>query len=123
MKFKQIITALAFAALAFTGCEKANINVDTTPQNGSAIGEVSGTWTKGSVHEIKGDIIIPEGKSLTIEEGVTVLMDVTAKPEIVIKGNLYSLGTAESPVKFTVSDAYKTDANKFGKMWGGLLAA
>jgi hypothetical protein len=123
MKFKQILTALAFATLAFTGCQKANIDVDTTPQDGSAIGEVSGVWTKGSVHEIKGDIIIPEGQSLTIEEGVTVLMDVTAKPEVIIKGNLYSLGTAENPVKFTVSDVYKTDANKFGKMWGGLLAA
>jgi hypothetical protein len=79
-------------------------------------------WAKGSVHEIKGDIIIPEGKSLTIEEGVTVLMDVTAKPEIVVKGNLYSLGTAENPVKFTVSDAYRTAENKFGKLWGGILA-
>ncbi|AYL99072.1 right-handed parallel beta-helix repeat-containing protein [Mucilaginibacter celer] len=123
MKLKQIFTAIALAAVVFSGCEKANIDVDTTPQDGSAIGEVSGVWTKGSVHEIKGDIIVPEGKSLTIEEGVTVLMDATAKPEIIIKGNLYSLGTAESPVKFTVSDAYRTTENKFGKLWGGVLAA
>jgi hypothetical protein len=123
MKIKQILAALALTGTILTGCEKANIDVDTTPTNGSAIGEVSGTWTKGSVHEIKGDIIIPEGKSLTIEEGVTVLMDVTAKPEIVVKGNLYSLGTVENPVKFTVSDAYRTIENKFGKLWGGILAA
>lgn len=123
MKFKHIFTAMAFAAVVLAGCEKANKDVDTTPQNGSAIGDVSGVWTKGSVHEIKGDIIVPEGKTLTIEAGVTVLMDATTKPEIVIKGNLYSLGTAESPVKFTVSDAYRTDANKFGKLWGGILAA
>jgi hypothetical protein len=31
MKFKQILAALALATLAFTGCEKANIDVDTTP--------------------------------------------------------------------------------------------
>jgi hypothetical protein len=123
MKFKQIIAAIALTAVVFTGCEKANIDVDTTPTNGSAIGEVSGVWAKGSVHEIKGDIIIPEGKTLTIEEGVTVLMDVTAKPEIVVKGNLYALGTVENPVKFTVSDAYRTAENKFGKLWGGILAA
>jgi hypothetical protein len=123
MKFKHILTTAAFAALAFTGCEKANKYVDVTPQDGSAIGEVSGVWAKGSVHEIKGDIIIPEGQSLTIEEGVTVLMDVTAKPEIVVKGNLYSLGTDANPVKFTVSDAYRTIENKFGKLWGGILAA
>jgi hypothetical protein len=122
MKFKQILTALALTATVFTGCEKANIDVDTTPTNGSAIGEVSGVWTKNSVHEIKGDIVIPEGQSLTIEEGVTVLMDVTAKPEIVVKGNLYSLGTVTNPVKFTVSDAYRTTENKFGKLWGGILA-
>ncbi|MBD1363786.1 right-handed parallel beta-helix repeat-containing protein [Mucilaginibacter sp. ZT4R22] len=122
MKFKQIIAAIALTAVVFSGCEKANIDVDTTPTSGSAIGEVSGVWAKGSVHEIKGDIIIPEGKTLTIEEGVTVLMDVTAKPEIVVKGNLYALGTVENPVKFTVSDAYRTAENKFGKLWGGILA-
>ena len=122
MKLKQILAALALSTLAFTGCQKANRDVDTTITDGSAIGEVSGVWAKGSVHEIKGDIIIPEGKTLTIEEGVTVLMDVTAKPEIVVKGNLYSLGTAENPVKFTVSDAYRTTENKFGKLWGGILA-
>jgi hypothetical protein len=123
MKLKQILTALAITAIAFTACQKANIDVDTTPVDGSAIGEVSGVWAKGSTQVIKGDIIIPEGKSLTIEEGVTVLMDTTAKPEIIVKGNLYSLGTAENPVKFTVNDFYKTADRKFGKMWGGILAA
>jgi len=123
MKIAKLITVLSLTALAFTACQKANIDVDTTPENGSATGDVSGVWTKGSVHEIKGDIIVPAGKTLTIEEGVTVLMDITAKPEVVVKGNLYALGTAENPIKFTVSDAYRTEANKFGKLWGGILAA
>lgn len=123
MKITQFLAALAIGIIVFTGCKKANEGVDTSPTNGSAIGEVSGTWAKGSVHEIKGDIIIPQGQSLTIEEGVTVLMDATVKPEVVVKGNLYSLGTADNPVKFTVSDAYRTAENKFGKLWGGILAA
>ncbi len=123
MKTGKLFTALCIATLFFTACEKANIDVDTTPENGSATGDVSGVWTKGSIHEIKGDIIIPAGKTLTIEEGVTVLMDVNAKPEVIVKGNLYSLGTTENPVKFTVSDVYRTEANKFGKLWGGILAA
>lgn len=123
MKTGKLFTALCMATLFFTACEKANIDVDTTPENDSATGEVSGVWTKGSVHEIKGDIIIPAGKTLTIEEGVTVLMDVNAKPEVIVKGNLYSLGTTDNPVKFTVSDVYRTEANKFGKLWGGILAA
>jgi len=123
MKLKHVFTALALSVIIFTGCEKANIDVDTTPADGSAIGEVSGVWAKGSTQVIKGDIVIPAGKSLTIEEGVTVLMDTIAKPEIIVKGNLYALGTEQNPVRFTVNEFYKTDAKKFGKMWGGILAA
>lgn len=123
MKLKQIFNITLLVALAFAGCEKANVDVDTTPGNGSATGEVSGVWAKGSTQVIKGDIIIPEGKSLTIEEGVTVLMDTIAKPEIIVKGNLYALGTDQNPIKFTVNEFYKTPAKKFGKLWGGILAA
>ena len=123
MNLKQIFAGFALSVVIFAGCQKANIDVDTTPADGSAIGEVSGVWAKGSTQMIKGDIVIPEGKSLTIEEGVTVVMDTVAKPEIIVKGNLYSYGTAENPVKFTVNDAYKTTAKKFGRLWGGILAA
>ncbi|AMR32770.1 hypothetical protein A0256_15745 [Mucilaginibacter sp. PAMC 26640] len=123
MKLKGFLTAAALSAIVLAGCEKANIDVDTTPTSGSATGEISGVWEKGSTHEIKGDVIIPEGKSLTIQEGVTILMDTLAKPEFIVRGNLYALGTAENPVKFTVNDAYKTAAKQFGKLWGGILAA
>lgn len=123
MNLKQILAAFIFSIVILSGCEKANVDVDTSPTDGLAIGEVSGVWAKGSTQVIKGDIIIPEGKSLTIEEGVTVLMDTLAKPEIIVKGNLYCLGTAQNPVKFTVNDFYKTDAKKYGKLWGGILAS
>lgn len=122
MKSNQIFKLMILMVLALAGCEKANIDVDTTAVDGSAIGEVSGVWAKGSTQVIKGDIVIPEGKTLTIEEGVTVLMDTVAKPEIIIKGNLYALGTTENPIKFTVNDFYKTPLTKFGKLWGGILA-
>ncbi|RKO71054.1 right-handed parallel beta-helix repeat-containing protein [Sphingobacterium puteale] len=123
MKNNFIILLMSLTMVWLTSCEKANSDVDTSDANGSAIGEVAGIWSKGTVQRITGDIIIPEGKSLTIEEGVTVLMDPTNKPEIVVLGNLYVLGTAESPVKFTVEDSYKTKENEFGKLWGGILAA
>lgn len=123
MKNNFIILLMSLTMVWLTACEKANSDVDTSDANGSAIGEVTGVWSKGTVQRITGDIIIPEGKSLTIEEGVTVLMDPANKPEIVVLGNLYVLGTAESPVKFTVEESYKTKENEFGKLWGGILAA
>lgn len=123
MKLYKILLIVILIGGSISGCEKANIDVDTTEESGDAIGEISGVWSKGTTHEIKGDVIIPAGKSLTIEEGVTVLMDTAAKPEFIVNGNLYSLGTPENPIRFTVADQYKTAANKFGKMWGGILAA
>jgi len=123
MKLTHFFTGLALVVVSLSSCEKANIDVDTSPIDGSSTGEVFGVWAKGSTQVIEGDIIIPEGKSLTIEEGVTILMDTLAKPEIIVKGNLYSLGTAENPVRFTVNDFYKTEARQFGKLWGGILAA
>lgn len=123
MKTKLILICLALFAISHSSCEKANIDVDPDTGNGSAIGEVSGIWKRGSVQIIKGDIIIPEGQSLTIEEGVTVVMDTTAKPEIIVKGNLYAEGTAAFPIKFTVEEGARTDKNKFGRLWGGILAA
>lgn len=123
MKAKQMIIVLALLAATFSACEKANIDVDPDTGNGTVTGEISGVWKKGSTQLIKGDIIIPEGQSLTIEEGVTVIMDTTAKPEIIVKGNLYAQGTAEFPIKFTVEEGARTAAKKFGRLWGGILAA
>lgn len=123
MKNNIILLFILCSLGLLTACEKANINVDTSDADGSAIGEVSGVWSKGSVQHIKGDIVIPEGKTLTIEEGVTILMDSVSKPEIIVLGNLYALGTSDNPVRFTVEDVYKTKTNEFGKLWGGILAA
>nr|WP_199082930.1 right-handed parallel beta-helix repeat-containing protein [Pedobacter sp. ASV19] len=123
MKLRTFLSCIALFVVFFGSCKKANSDVDPDTGNGSAIGEVSGVWAKGSTQIIKGDIIVPAGKTLTIEEGVTVVMDTLAKPEIIIKGNLYALGTAENPVRFTIPEALRTDARKFGKLWGGILAA
>jgi hypothetical protein len=125
-KMKQLFMLSALAAFLITGCsddKSEPIPVDPKPTEESVSGEVSGTWTKGNTYKVTGHIQIPDGKSLTIEEGVTVLFsDSVIKPEVVVKGNLYSLGTAAAPVKFTVPDAWKTAGNQFGNLWGGLIA-
>lgn len=114
-------------ATVLMGCSKSDDNggtVTPTPVVKEAVsGEVSGVWEKGNTYKITGHLQISEGKSLTIQEGVTVLMsDSTVKPEFIIKGNLYCFGTSANPIKFTVPDAWKTTQNQFGSLWGGLIA-
>jgi hypothetical protein len=125
-KMKQLFMLSTLAAFLITGCsddKSEPVPVNPKPTEESVSGEVSGIWSKGNTYKVTGHIQIPDGKSLTIEEGVTVLFsDSVIKPEVVVKGNLYSLGTASAPVKFTVPDAWKTANNQFGNLWGGLIA-
>ncbi len=125
LKMKHTILAAGLAIFALASC--SDDDTELTPLvpvvEESVSGEVSGVWTKGGTYKITGHIQVPAGKSLTIEEGVTVLFsDSVVKPEVVVLGNLYSLGTAAAPVIFTVPDAWKTPGNQFGNLWGGLVA-
>ncbi|GAB3560659.1 right-handed parallel beta-helix repeat-containing protein [Spirosoma fluminis] len=123
---KQVITLAVLTAVILTGCKEESST--TTPVEQPVVkeavaGDVSGVWKKGSTYKITGHLQIPTGQSLTIEEGVQIILsDSTVKPEIVVRGNLYSLGTAQNPVKFTVPDGWKTTKNEFGGLWGGLVA-
>ncbi|WP_020596563.1 hypothetical protein [Spirosoma panaciterrae] len=126
MKHVCILAALSAAVLI--GCSKSddsNQTVTPTPVVKDAVsGDVSGTWTKGSTYKITGHLQVPASQSLVIEEGVNVIFsDSTVKPEFIIKGNLYVMGTSANPVKFTVPDAWKTTANQWGSLWGGIIAA
>ncbi|MCK8493113.1 right-handed parallel beta-helix repeat-containing protein [Spirosoma sp. RP8] len=128
---KQVLILAALSASLLVGCSKSddnsnpNVTPTTTPVVKDAVsGDVSGTWTKGSTHKITGHIQVPTSQSLVIEEGVTVVFsDSTVKPEVIVKGNLYVMGSSTNPVKFTVPDAWKTTANQWGNLWGGIIAA
>jgi hypothetical protein len=120
MKISKIVVGILMLATAISGCKTKD---DTTPEQ-TVNGEVSGTWAKGSVIQVKSDIIIPVGKSLTIEEGVTVIMDTTVKPEFIVNGNLYVTGTSTNPVKITVPEAARIRPKyQYGGLWGGILAS
>lgn len=123
---KNLLFLTVFAAIFVVACTK-NDTTDVTPvvkpDELSVSGEVSGTWKKSSIITVKGDIIIPTGKSLTIEEGVSIVMDTTSKPEVIVNGNLYAIGTTANPIKFSVPEGAKLAKNKFGQLWGGILAA
>ncbi|GHU71368.1 hypothetical protein FACS189413_13000 [Bacteroidia bacterium] len=92
-------------------------------------GNVEGVWPKYSIVNVTGHLNIPAGKSLTIEEGVEVIVSDAAvdasgtKIEIIVNGNLYSKGTAEAPVLFSVTPAKRTSANAFARFWGGIIGS
>jgi hypothetical protein len=92
-------------------------------------GNVEGTWAKYSVVNVTGHLSIPAGKSLTIEEGVEIIVsDATVdangtKIEIIINGNLYCKGTADAPILFSVAESKRTSANSFARLWGGIIGS
>ena len=76
-----LLPALFAAALTLnTACSDdeapaAQNNAEQTQTNPAAqevSGNVSGTWTRGSVINVTGHIVVPQGQSLTIEDGVQV---------------------------------------------------
>ena len=126
MKINPFLIYSMIIILFATGCDKDKNDPADDPENpkDGISGPVSGIWSKGKTYIIAGHLEIPEGKSLTIEEGVKVIMnDSIIETELIIKGDLYCLGTEANPVLFTVPDSWKTKAHLFGNLWGGLVAA
>lgn len=125
---KQLFMLAIGATLLLTSCSKpSDESASVTPVptvNNAVSGDVSGTWTKGNTYNVTGHIQVPASQSLVIQEGVNIVFsDSTVKPEFIVKGNLYVVGTSANPVKFTVPDAWKTTTNQFGNLWGGIIAA
>lgn len=132
-----VITAIKPGSATITattedGGEKATCSVTVAlgdPIN--VIGKVDGVWAKYSVINVTGHIEIPQDKSLTIEEGVEIIVSTSGQPgdvnntklEFMVNGNLYCLGTEESPIIFTVPVAERTVANTFGRLWGGIIGS
>lgn len=92
-------------------------------------GNVEGTWTRYSVINVTGHIVIPEGKTLTIEEGVEVIVSDAAvdangtKIEIIVNGSLHCKGTGNAPILFSISPGKRTISNAFARSWGGIIGS
>ena len=72
MKTKAIFVIAAAMVFSLASCEK-NPDQQEETEPVEAAGEVSGVWEAGSTVYVDGHIVVPEGESLTIEEGVTVI--------------------------------------------------
>src|SRR6478736_1761825 len=67
-------------------------------------GTVSGTWTvSGSPYLVQGNLLIPNGMSLTINPGVSVSFQGNYK--LLVSGRLVAAGTAADSIRFTAANA------------------
>lgn len=113
MKKLSFLFALIITVV-LTSCDK-NVVDDKIEYPAGAI-----VWKNDTT--IKTHVIIPKGKSLYVEAGVTVTMaDTTVRPEIVVLGNIYCNGTAEKPITFTVAPEYRMESKRFNRYWGGII--
>lgn len=130
-----LVTALKPGSATVTvtaadGGEKAVCTVSVVLNDPITVtGDVEGLWPKYSIINVNGHINVPAGKSLTIEEGVEVIVSTAGqdanntKIEFIVNGRLYCYGIGEAPVTFTVPAAERTAENTFKRLWGGIIGS
>lgn len=124
----KTLLAVTLSAFVFTACEQPDVDGGNHGNNGNNNGnDTTGTvsenvivWGKDTTVVLTDHFLVEENRSLYIEEGATIIAsNSNVKPEIVVLGNLYVLGTETNPVTFTVDEASKSD--KFSRNWGGII--
>lgn len=138
MKFKSILFGAALLSTALVACsDDETNNGGNVPGNGdnnqpeieAVSGQVDGVWKANTIVKVSGHITVPEGKSLTIEEGVKVIFNdngvgINHVPiEFTVNGNLYCEGTADNPILMSVEESKRTENNTFAGLWGGIVAS
>ena len=127
MKAKNVFyLSMALMFLSLASCKKADDTTDPVVKNSSYVingGQVSGTWKSKDTMTIIGSFEIPLGQTLTIEDGVKIIIKKNADVpvEIMVYGNLYCLGKEGSPIQFTIPDSLR--ATNPTRVWGGIFAA
>ena len=115
--------------------EKATTTISVVANDPITIGTkgapataVEGVWKKYTTVSVNGQIYVPQGKSLTIEEDVEIIINADAqdnsntKIEFIVDGNLYCNGTEDAPIIFTVP-AGNRDKKTSGRHWGGIVGS
>lgn len=135
MKMKTVLKSIAVFSLAFViGCGKdtpdpANRGDDDTDDCADGIcGDLSAiTLEEGKTYVVAGDLIVPEGKSVTIPAGIRFEFKPGSRNQawvIDVHGSLYVEGTADKRVVFTgTQEALNSPRNVgYGGIWGGIFA-
>ena len=84
------------------------------------------TFESGETYLVEGDLIVPEGESVTIPAGVSLIFQEGEFGEawfIEVYGSLYILGEEGSRVTLTASDDLINSSknNGIGQLWGGVI--
>ena len=128
-----VVTAVKPGSATITATPSAmpslakTISVNVTNKAISASGEVSGTWEAYTTVTVTGQLKVPAGKSLTIEEGVEVIFnssDATgAGIEFTVDGNIYCQGTEEAPILFSIpaNERKFSNVTDCKNLWGGFM--
>ena len=100
---KFLLIILAFCAFVTIRCSREK-NVPEPVEPVVPVTEVygnqSGTWS--GIIRIVDDVIVPDGETLTIQAGTSVISD--GYFGITVLGNLYATGRENSRISFTVAD-------------------
>lgn len=98
---------------------------DSIPLTGS----ISGTMLSGKTYIVDSDITVNAGDSLIIQPGVKVYF--RNQSGLIVKGNIFSLGTEANPIWLTAKGQTKTDAptinykassdSAFKGIWKGII--
>ncbi|MCK5149203.1 right-handed parallel beta-helix repeat-containing protein [bacterium] len=94
-------------------CVKRSVSIIDSIEIKEVSGILDGnyrTWDNSADYHITGDLIVPQGMTLTIDQGARIFIN--AKVNIVVNGCIAVNGTFESPVLF-ISMAWEDS-------WGGI---
>lgn len=119
-KFFSVFAAATLLSLAACSDDEPNGNNDSSGDSEVEYPSSAIVWSKDSTVILDDHFVVPLNTSLYVEEGVTVIAsNTTVKPEIVVLGNMYCMGTEENPITFTVESGSKSD--RFSRNWGGII--
>ena len=95
MKTKPIIIVLILLTL-FAIIHATNVS-----------GDISGTWTKAnSPYNVVGEIVVPQGQSLYIQSGVSVIFQ--GNYGLTVQGYISANGTVRDTIRFTGNQNWKS---------------
>ena len=133
MRLKHYLYAVAMMAtlgVTTTACDDDNESTPVPPPTDDGTITASGVWPADTVVYVDRHLVVPEGSSLTIEEGATIIFTTGGTGtnhvpvEFIVRGNLYCKGTAEKPILMTIPEDERTTANihNADHEWGGIVA-